>query len=104
MTRGGRRTSRVSAVEQDPLFERLWNGEATMEEWTATDHTLRARLLDQEAEIRGIARPRIIAHRNVLNRFAAHLIESASTASPASAAIQPRVQTSTRDARRQKRR
>jgi len=23
-------------VEQDQLFERLWNGEAAMEEWTAT--------------------------------------------------------------------
>jgi alkyl sulfatase BDS1-like metallo-beta-lactamase superfamily hydrolase len=126
-------------VEQDPLFERLWNGEAAMEEWTATvsggaaraiaddviaihtgylfgnatairtgdglvlvdtgsretasqtlatlrrwdngpvhtivythghiDHTWGARLLDREADARGIARPRIIAHRNVLNRF-----------------------------------
>ena len=33
------------------------------------DHTWGARLLDQEADARGIARPRIIAHRNVLNRF-----------------------------------
>jgi alkyl sulfatase BDS1-like metallo-beta-lactamase superfamily hydrolase len=126
-------------VEQDPLFERLWTGEAAMEEWTATvsggaikpitddivaihtgylfgnvtairtgdglvlvdtgsretasqtlaslrrwdngpvhtivythghiDHTWGARLLDQEAESKGVARPRIIAHRNVLNRF-----------------------------------
>ena len=126
-------------MEQDQLFERLWNGEAAMEEWTATvsggaakpitddiiaihtgylfgnatafrtsdglvlvdtgsretasqtfaslrqwdngpvhtiiythghiDHTWGARLLDQEADAKGIARPRIIAHRNVLNRF-----------------------------------
>ncbi len=126
-------------MEQDQLFERLWNGEAAMEAWTATvsggaakaiaddviaihtgylfgnatairtndglvlvdtgsretasqtlttlrhwdnapvhtvvythghiDHTWGARLLDQEAEARGIARPRIIAHRNVLHRF-----------------------------------
>jgi alkyl sulfatase BDS1-like metallo-beta-lactamase superfamily hydrolase len=126
-------------MEQDQLFERLWNGEAAMEEWTATvsggaakaitddviaihtgylfgnataigtndglvlvdtgsretasqtlttlrhwdnapvhtivythghiDHTWGARLLDQEADARGIARPRIIAHRNVLHRF-----------------------------------
>ena len=33
------------------------------------DHTWGARLLDQEADARGIARPRIVAHRNVLNRF-----------------------------------
>lgn len=33
------------------------------------DHTWGARLLDQEAEARGIARPRVIAHRNVLWRF-----------------------------------
>jgi alkyl sulfatase BDS1-like metallo-beta-lactamase superfamily hydrolase len=33
------------------------------------DHTWGARLLDQEADARGIARPRIIAHRNVLYRF-----------------------------------
>jgi len=126
-------------MEQDQLFERLWNGEAAMEAWTATvsggaakaitddviaihtgylfgnatairtndglvlvdtgsretasqtlatlrhwdnapvhtivythghiDHTWGAKLLDQEAEARGIARPRIIAHRNVLHRF-----------------------------------
>lgn len=126
-------------MEHDQLFERLWNGEAAMEEWTATvsggaakaitddviaihtgylfgnatairtndglvlvdtgsretatqtlttlrhwdnapvhtivythghiDHTWGARLLDQEADARGIARPRIIAHRNVLHRF-----------------------------------
>jgi alkyl sulfatase BDS1-like metallo-beta-lactamase superfamily hydrolase len=126
-------------MEQDQLFERLWNGEAAMEEWTKTvsggaakaitddviaihtgylfgnatairtndglvlvdtgsretasqtlttlrhwdsapahtivythghiDHTWGARLLDEEAEVRGIARPRIIAHRNVLHRF-----------------------------------
>ena len=126
-------------MEQDPLFERLWNGEAAMEEWTANvaggaakpiaddiiaihtgyffgnttairtgdglvlvdtgsretaaqtlaalrrwddrpvhtviythghpDHSWGARLLDQEADARGIARPRVIAHRNVLQRF-----------------------------------
>jgi len=33
------------------------------------DHTWGARLLDQEADARGIARPRIIAHRHVLYRF-----------------------------------
>lgn len=33
------------------------------------DHTWGARLLDQEADARGTARPRIIAHRNVLYRF-----------------------------------
>lgn len=33
------------------------------------DHTWGARLLDQEADARGVARPRIIAHRNVLYRF-----------------------------------
>jgi alkyl sulfatase BDS1-like metallo-beta-lactamase superfamily hydrolase len=33
------------------------------------DHSWGARLLDKEADARGIARPRIIAHRNVLNRF-----------------------------------
>lgn len=129
----------MSAVEQDQLFERLWNGDAAMEDWTATvsggsakpitddaiaihtgylfgnttairtidglvlvdtgsretasqtlatlrrwndspihtviythghiDHTWGARLLDQEADAKGIARPRIIAHRNVLQRF-----------------------------------
>lgn len=126
-------------MEQDPLFERLWSGEAAMEEWTASvaggslrpvadgivaihtgylfgnctairtsaglvlidtgsretahqtiaalrrwndapvhtvvythghiDHSWGARLLDQEADARGIARPHIIAHRNVLARF-----------------------------------
>jgi len=126
-------------VDQDELFERLWNGAAPMEEWTAAvsggsvkpvaegvvaihtgylfgnttairteaglvlvdtgsretasqalaalrrwdgspvhavvythghiDHTWGARLLDQEADARGIARPRVIAHRNVLHRF-----------------------------------
>lgn len=130
----------MSALEQDQLFERLWTGEASMEEWAATvtggatkaitkdiivihtgylfgnatairtgdglvlvdtgsretashtlaslrrwdnapvhtivythghiDHTWGARLLDQEADARGIARPRIIAHRLVLERFA----------------------------------
>lgn len=33
------------------------------------DHAWGARLFDQEADARGIARPRIIAHRNVLYRF-----------------------------------
>jgi alkyl sulfatase BDS1-like metallo-beta-lactamase superfamily hydrolase len=33
------------------------------------DHSWGARLLDQEADARGIARPRIMAHRNVLYRF-----------------------------------
>lgn len=33
------------------------------------DHTWGARLLDQEADAKGIARPRVIAHRNVLYRF-----------------------------------
>src|SRR5262249_27165608 len=33
------------------------------------DHTSGAPLIDQEADARGIARPRIIAHRNVLYRF-----------------------------------
>ena len=126
-------------VEHDQLFERLWNGEAAMEAWTATvsggatkaitdniiaihtgylfgnatairtsdglvlvdtgsretasqtiaalrqwdtgpvhtviythghiDHTWGARLLDQEADAKGIPRPRVIAHRNVLTRF-----------------------------------
>ncbi len=126
-------------MEQDQLFERLWTGDAAMEEWTAAvsggsarpitdrviaihtgylfgnasavrtdaglvlvdtgsretasqtfaalrrwddspvhtvvythghiDHSWGARLLDQEADARGIARPRIVAHRNVLNRF-----------------------------------
>jgi alkyl sulfatase BDS1-like metallo-beta-lactamase superfamily hydrolase len=130
---------RINAVEQDQLFERLWNGDAAMEEWTASvsggsaqsitgdaiaihtgylfgnatairtgdglvlidtgsretasqtlaalrrwddgpvhtviythghiDHTWGARLLDQEADAKGIARPHIIAHRNVPQRF-----------------------------------
>jgi len=33
------------------------------------DHTWGARLLDQEADAKGVARPRIIAHRNVGERF-----------------------------------
>jgi len=33
------------------------------------DHCWGARLLDQEADAREIARPRIVAHRNVHNRF-----------------------------------
>lgn len=33
------------------------------------DHTWGARLFDQEADARGATRPRIIAHRNVLERF-----------------------------------
>jgi alkyl sulfatase BDS1-like metallo-beta-lactamase superfamily hydrolase len=33
------------------------------------DHTWGARLLDAEADARGLPRPRIIAHRNVLSRF-----------------------------------
>jgi alkyl sulfatase BDS1-like metallo-beta-lactamase superfamily hydrolase len=33
------------------------------------DHSWGARLLDQEADAREIARPRIVAHRNVHNRF-----------------------------------
>jgi alkyl sulfatase BDS1-like metallo-beta-lactamase superfamily hydrolase len=33
------------------------------------DHSWGARLLDQEADARRIARPRVIAHRNVLHRF-----------------------------------
>ncbi len=126
-------------MEQDQLFERLWTGDAAMEEWTAAvsggsakpitdsviaihtgylfgntsavrtdaglvlvdtgsretasqtfaalrrwddspvhtviythghiDHSWGARLLDQEADAREIARPRIVAHRNVHNRF-----------------------------------
>jgi alkyl sulfatase BDS1-like metallo-beta-lactamase superfamily hydrolase len=129
----------VGAAVQDQLFERLWNSEAAMEEWSAAvaggsarqiadgsisihtgylfgnatairtaeglvlvdtgsretasqtlaalrrwddrpvhtiiythghiDHTWGARLFDQEADAKGIARPRIIAHRNVLQRF-----------------------------------
>jgi glyoxylase-like metal-dependent hydrolase (beta-lactamase superfamily II) len=130
---------RNDQVEQDQLFERLWTGDAAMEEWTAavpggsakritdsviaihtgylfgnssavrtdaglvlvdtgsretasqtfaalrrwddspvhrviythghTDHSWGAGLLDQEADAREIARPRIVAHRNVHNRF-----------------------------------
>lgn len=126
-------------VAKDELFERLWNGEAAMDEWSAAvsggsarqiaddaiaihtgylfgnttafrtadglvlvdsgsretasqtlailrkwddapvntviythghiDHTWGARLLDQEADANGTSRPRIIAHRNVLERF-----------------------------------
>jgi alkyl sulfatase BDS1-like metallo-beta-lactamase superfamily hydrolase len=129
----------MSAMEPDPLFERIWDGSATMEEWPASvaggvarpigedaiaihtgylwgnatafrtseglvlvdtgsretasqtlaalrgwddgsvhtviythghiDHTWGARLLDAEADARGVARPRIIAHRAVLDRF-----------------------------------
>ncbi|WP_158932546.1 MBL fold metallo-hydrolase, partial [Acidisphaera sp. S103] len=33
------------------------------------DHTWGARLLDQEADAKNVPRPRIIAHRNVLDRF-----------------------------------
>jgi alkyl sulfatase BDS1-like metallo-beta-lactamase superfamily hydrolase len=127
-------------VEQDQLFERLWNGTSSMEEWTAAvangavtsvaeniitvhttylcgsvtvirtaaglvfvdtakpdtaaqtlaavrrwddspvhtviythghiDHTSGIGLLDEEADARGVSRPRIIAHRNVLRRLA----------------------------------
>jgi alkyl sulfatase BDS1-like metallo-beta-lactamase superfamily hydrolase len=130
---------RNDQVEQDQLFERLWTGDAAMEEWTAAvsggsakpitdsviaihtgylfgntsavrtdaglvlvdtgsretasqtfaalrrwddspvhtviythghiDHSWGARLLDREADAREIARPRIVAHRNVHNRF-----------------------------------
>ena len=126
-------------MDQAPLFERLWTGAATLEEWTAAvaggsvtpitdgiiaihtgylfgnatairtdaglvlvdtgsretasqtlaalrrwddgpvhtviythghiDHSWGARLLDREAEAKGIAPPRIVAHRNVLYRF-----------------------------------
>jgi glyoxylase-like metal-dependent hydrolase (beta-lactamase superfamily II) len=126
-------------TETDDLFERLWTGDAPMEEWSAAvvggtirpvsddiivistsylfgnvtairtpeglvlidtgsresardtldairrwdtspihtviythghiDHTWGARLLDQEADANGVARPRIVAHRNVLDRF-----------------------------------
>ena len=129
----------MSAAEADRLFERLWAGDAAMEEWTESvaggraipvaddaiaihtsylfgnvtalrtaeglvlvdtgsretasqtlatlrrwdespvhtviythghiDHSWGARLLDQEADARGVPRPRIIAHRNVLRRF-----------------------------------
>jgi len=132
-------SAKDKAVQQDQLFERLWDGTAAMDEWTATvsggsatpvadniiaihtgylfgnatairtdtglvlvdtgsretasqtlavlrrwddspvhtviythghiDHTWGARLLDEEADARGIARPRVIAHRNVLDRF-----------------------------------
>lgn len=34
------------------------------------DHTWGARLLDEEADVNGVARPRIVAHRNILQRFA----------------------------------
>jgi len=33
------------------------------------DHTWGARLLDREADAKGVPRPRIVAHRNVLRRF-----------------------------------
>ncbi|HEV2571154.1 MAG TPA: alkyl sulfatase dimerization domain-containing protein [Beijerinckiaceae bacterium] len=125
--------------QQSKLFERLWSGAATLEDWTASvaggvtqsiaddvvaihtsyffgnatavrtaeglvlidsgsretaaqtfaalrrwneapvhtiiythghiDHTWGARLYDQEADTKGFSRPRVIAHRNVLNRF-----------------------------------
>jgi alkyl sulfatase BDS1-like metallo-beta-lactamase superfamily hydrolase len=127
-------------VEQDQLFERLWDGTAPMEEWTQAvsdgavtpiaeniitvhttyfcgsvtvirtaaglvfidtakpdtaaqtlaavrrwddspvhtviythghiDHTSGIKLLDEEADAKGIPRPRVIAHRNVLRRLA----------------------------------
>ena len=129
----------MSETDTERLFERLWNGEAAMEEWSAAvaggsanelsddmivvstsylfgnvtairtgdglvlvdtgsresardtlqvirrwdsspintivythghiDHTWGARLLDEEADANGNARPRIVAHRNVLGRF-----------------------------------
>jgi alkyl sulfatase BDS1-like metallo-beta-lactamase superfamily hydrolase len=129
----------MSETYTDRLFERLWSGEAAMEEWSAAvaggsaneisddmivvstsylfgnvtairtgdglvlvdtgsrenakdtlkvirrwdsspintviythghiDHTWGARLLDEEADANGVARPRIVAHRNVLGRF-----------------------------------
>ncbi|MDH6230768.1 alkyl sulfatase BDS1-like metallo-beta-lactamase superfamily hydrolase [Mesorhizobium soli] len=129
----------MNPQELDAIVDRVWNGEAPMEEWTAAvsggsikevssdvivvstgylfgnvtvirteaglvmidtgsretardtlramrtwdkrpihtviythghiDHTWGARLLDKEADENGAARPRIIAHRNVLNRF-----------------------------------
>src|SRR6266478_8254570 len=129
----------MSETDTDRLFERLWSGEAAMEEWSAAvaggsaneisddtivvstsylfgnvtairtgdglvlvdtgsrenakdtlevirrwdsspintviythghiDHTWGARLLDEEADANGVARPRIVAHRNVLYRF-----------------------------------
>jgi alkyl sulfatase BDS1-like metallo-beta-lactamase superfamily hydrolase len=130
---------RTDAVEQNQLFERLWDGRAPMEEWTQAvsdgsvtaigdniitvhttyfcgsvtvirtsaglvlidtakpdtaaqtlaavrdwddspvhtviythghiDHTSGIKLLDEEADARGVARPRIVAHRNVLRRL-----------------------------------
>jgi glyoxylase-like metal-dependent hydrolase (beta-lactamase superfamily II) len=129
----------MSSSDLDHVFERLWRGDAAMEEWSAAvaggsvnaiaddiivvstsylfgnvtairtaeglvlvdtgsresakdtldtirrwdgspiltviythghiDHTWGARLLDKEADAKGVARPRIIAHRNVLARF-----------------------------------
>jgi alkyl sulfatase BDS1-like metallo-beta-lactamase superfamily hydrolase len=129
----------MSAMEQDQLFERLWNGTAPMKEWTQAvsdgavtsvseniiavhttylcgsvtvirtgaglvfvdtakpdtaaktlaairrwdnspihtviythghiDHTSGITVIDQEADTRGIPRPRVIAHRNVLRRL-----------------------------------
>ena len=126
-------------MEQDQLFERLWNGTSPMEEWTRAvsegavtaiaeniisvhttylcgsvtairtaaglvfvdtakpdtaaktlaaircwdnspihtviythghiDHTSGIKLIDEEAEARGIPKPRVIAHRNVLRRL-----------------------------------
>ncbi|RJG44295.1 alkyl sulfatase dimerization domain-containing protein [Mesorhizobium sp. DCY119] len=126
-------------MTQDPLFERLWDGSAKMEEWTAAvshgaithvaeniitvhttyfcgsvtairtseglvlidtakpdtakqtldvvrswdngpihtvifthghiDHTSGITIIDEEAEARGVSRPRIIAHRNVKRRM-----------------------------------
>jgi alkyl sulfatase BDS1-like metallo-beta-lactamase superfamily hydrolase len=129
----------MSAMEQDQLFEHLWNGTASMDEWTQAvsdgavtavceniiavhttylcgavtvlrtaaglvlvdtakpdtagktlaaircwdnspihtviythghiDHTSGIKVIDQEADTRGIPRPRVIAHRNVLRRL-----------------------------------
>jgi alkyl sulfatase BDS1-like metallo-beta-lactamase superfamily hydrolase len=129
----------MSAMEENQLFERLWNGTAPMEEWTEAvsdgavtsvseniisvhttyfcgsvtairttaglvlidtakpdtagktlaavrcwdnspihtviythghiDHTSGIKLIDGEADARGVPRPRIIAHRNVLRRL-----------------------------------
>jgi glyoxylase-like metal-dependent hydrolase (beta-lactamase superfamily II) len=126
-------------VEQDQLFQRLWNGAATMDEWTQAvssgaitaiaenvvavhttyfcgsvtvirttrglvfidtakpdtaaqtlaavrrwddspvhtviythghiDHTSGIKVIDAEADARGVARPRVIAHRNVRRRL-----------------------------------
>ena len=126
-------------MDQDQLFERLWNGSAQMEEWTQAvsdgaitnitdniiavhttyfcgsvtairteaglvvidtakpasaaqtlaairrwddspdhtviythghiDHTSGIKVIDEEADARGVARPRIVAHRNVLRRL-----------------------------------